>query len=212
MHYSQEVIQKAKELYLTLSEEISPTGSLEVKYVYPAKDSTAIPNDSPIIVEFTVPIDESTLTWDNIELSSDGVQYIGIINYDTNSLTMTITDIKSKSGSSEGLKADAKFTLTLKPGIKTLTGDQLSSAFSIDFETGSPTDDSAPSDYEELKDERNMYQVGLIITIIIIILLLIALSRKGKQPEPPVQIKEPRPRPKGPRKTGARKSKTGKKR
>ncbi|MCK5559854.1 MAG: Ig-like domain-containing protein, partial [Thermoplasmata archaeon] len=81
--------------YLTSEEDISPIGSLEIKSVYPEQDAAGVPINSPIIIEFSTPIDDKTLTWDNIEITSDkGDKYTGSINYDPHNLVLTINDIQ----------------------------------------------------------------------------------------------------------------------
>lgn len=201
--------------YLTSEEDISPFGSPAIKSVYPEQDAVGVPIDSPIIIEFNIPIDDKTLTWDNMEITSDkGDKYTGSINYDPNNLILTINDIQLIDGSEIKFKTDSKLTVTLKTGIKSITGEPLPSAFSWDFETGEPT---ASEDNDELKEERDMYLGGLIITVIIIILLLLVLANSRKR-EPSTETKsEPdqgrvkRPtKPVASKKTKARSGKRGK--
>jgi hypothetical protein len=172
--------------YLTSEEDISPNGNLAIKSVYPEQDAVGVPIDSPIIIEFNIPIDDKTLTWDNMEITSDkGDKYTGSINYDPNNLILTINDIQLIDGSETEFKTDSKLTVTLKTGIKSITGEPLPSAFSLDFETGEPT---ASENNDELEEERDMYLGGLIITVIIIILLLLALAASRKR-EPSTETK-----------------------
>jgi hypothetical protein len=161
-------------------------GAPEIEAVYPVSDATGVSTDSPIIVEFKIPVDATTLTSDNIEMTSDnGIKYDGTINYDPNSLVLTINNIESDNSDdfTTGFTSDAKITVKLNTGIKSIDGQPLSSTFSWTFETGES--EATNGDTDKLEEERDAYLIGLIVTIIIIILLLLALvsGRKNKPSE-----------------------------
>ncbi len=166
--------------FITSSEDLPSTGSLEIKWIYPTSASTGIPVDSPIVIKFNVPVDSTTLNWNNIEITSDkGDKYVGTINYDPNSLTLTITDIHLLDEAKTGFLKESNITVTLKTGIRTLAGEPLSAAFNWHFDIGETVSETASED-DNAKEERDMYLMGLIVAVVIIILLLLGLVMKGK--------------------------------
>jgi hypothetical protein len=183
--------------FITSSGDDPTTGNPNVKSIYPAEDGKGISTNSPIIVEFTVPIDSLTLTWDNIDITSGGDKYTGMISYDPSTMILTISDIKldSISGTS-GLSDDSKITVTLSSDIISETGEPLAEPMVWSFDTGtSDADDDDDDDSSEFEEERNMYVLAMILLVIIIIITLLVCfaigrskgtsdSDKADEPEP----------------------------
>jgi hypothetical protein len=176
--------------FLTASDTTPGTGSLEIKSVYPAQDSVGIPINAPIIVEFNIPVDGLTLTMDNIEITSEGGEkYTGQINYDQETLIMTITELGPATDTGSGFEDDSKITVTLGTGIKTVANEPLSQPFSWSFETGKPTETDEDEEEDEFEQERMYYTLGIIILIIVLIITLFACASRSKSA--PEKTKEP---------------------
>jgi hypothetical protein len=162
--------------YLTSTEQ-PPNGHVDILSVYPPADQEAVPTESPIIIVFSQPMDSSTLTWDNIEITSDsGEQYQGTLHYDPDTFTLTITDLESTTGTETGLTEGAKITVALKSDIKTQTEEPLTDGYSWDFEVNDPSAEDSDSD----TGDENLFLIVSILLVIIIFLLLLSLASKNK--------------------------------
>ena len=161
----------------------------EIESIYPLDKTKEVSLDSPVIIHFGVPMDYSTLTWDNIEItSSDANKYTGTINYDPESFLLIITDIYDVNNPTERFSEGSEITVLLKTGILSESGEPLEE-YSWGFTTGK---EAADKEGDEFDNERNLYLGLIIVLIIILILFAIGLTKKN-QPSPEKEMEESKP-------------------
>jgi len=164
--------------YLTSEIEYIFPGALEIRYVYPDRSQTGVPPETPIVIEFNVPMDQNTLTWNNIKIISDtGNDYMGKINYDHESYVLTLTDLKTSDGNQMGFLNDSKMTISLSTNIKTSEGKALTDAYSWTFQVGSLKDVNGDGDGNGQDNEidSDIMLMSLFLAIVIIIFLFLML-------------------------------------
>jgi hypothetical protein len=160
-----------------------------IKDVYPSEEAFGIPLKTPIIIQFTIPINKETLTSDNIRITdSDGNQYIGSISYDENTLTLTISDIQTMDRTQTGFTKDNTVSVKLTTGIETIAGVPLSGDYNWEFATGKGEQESEDDD-STISSTTAFAVIAVLVIIIILLILVMAFSRKSSEPEP--EIKKP---------------------
>ncbi len=197
--------------FITEKETQPGTATLEIEAVYPNKASAGIPNDSPIVIKFKIPMNSTTLNWENIKITTDlGTEYIGNINYDPDSSTLTIIDLHTVDDSVTGFINRSKVTVKLTTGISTIDGRSLSSDYSWSFDIGGSDHEDNGDEDEDAKENEfdaqiNMYAIIMLTIIIILLLLMFFSKRQGSSESEPKPGSEPETKPKrkvGPKKRG----------
>jgi len=169
--------------YLTLKKETPAGFDPKIDYVYPNSDATGIPYNTPLVIRFSIPMNSSTLNWNTITIKSeDGKQYTGTINYNVESETLTITDIKLKDSAQIGFMNETKVTVTLDIGIKTVADKPLTSSYSWSFTIGAAETEEKEED-NEVGITNEVLAILILIVIIIIIVLLFLGSAASKKHE-----------------------------
>jgi hypothetical protein len=161
-----------------------------IKDVYPTEEASGVTIKTPIIVQFTIPMDKETLNSDNIKISdSVGNEYSGSISYDENTLTMTISDIQTTDRAQTGFTEDSTISVKLTTGIKTIADIPLSGDYNWEFETGEAEHEHEGDD-STISSTTAFAIIGVLVVIIILLILVMAFSKRSSEPETKKPVKK----------------------